>query len=187
MNNYKIYQWGPLLLRQEVHPSVTQLFLDNIRNTTKLDLKTFVTSTDRGAYGDDLGVKDSLKPYIENYLKMLNPKNSGFIMETTWVNIYKNGDFVTPHVHGEGDLSFALFLKLPYIDEINNLKGEGNIVFRYGEKEDIRSKTPNLNQHVISPKMNELYIFPNNLLHYTIPIQNLKEPRISVSGNITIK
>ena len=187
MNNIELFQWGPLLLRQDIDSNITQNFLDNIKSTKEIEFENFVTSTSRRAYNNHLGLINSLRPYVKNYLKIAKLEENLFTFGNVWVNIYNEGDYVTPHVHENCDLSFVLFLQVPYIDYLNNPRNEGTLNFHYGEAPDRRARIPSISIHTILPKVNEMFIFPNNLLHYTVPIQENKIKRISVSGNITLK
>ena len=110
----------------------------------------------------------------------------GFKIKRLWGNIYRQGDFIPPHVHLSGDISFSLVLKMPPIEMLDQKKNEGCLILRYGEDPGGQAKIRPITNQFVLPKAGDLIIFPQNLLHYTIPMSNPKAERISISGNILL-
>lgn len=191
MKDITRYSWGPLLLRQRVDPYITNQILNNIPNRgVGINADNLINIERREQFNDiEKGyIQNHLKPYVEIYLKQIplleNLSLTKWELTNAWVNIYKQYHFVPPHIHEGCDISFVLFLKLP---KEENLKDrEGNLIFTYGEESDSRSLIRPIVSHNIVPQVGELYIFPNNLNHYTLPMSSQELERISMSGNIKI-
>ena len=186
MDNFFIFPWGPLLLKQTIEPLDLKYYLDGLNNTSNVKMDSYFGEVDRQVYNNDSNFKKLLFPYIKNYLRIEESKVEGFYVSDLWINIYNNRTFVPPHTHSKCDLSFVFFLKTPPIEKLKNIN-EGSLCFSYGNEQHTYIKTIKISKHSISPKIGELYIFPSNLEHYTIPISNPKLERISVSGNIIFK
>lgn len=188
MNNIKIehYYWGPPLLKTTVNPNISKTLNSNLY-IKDVDLITpMVDIESRKVY--DLNNKeifDLFSPYLRQSLKFMGISNE-FRFTQIWRNVYKSNHYIPNHTHNEGDLSFVLFTKVPPTALLDKIKGEGNIVFEYGESPDWRGIIPNIHVHSISPQINELYVFPSNLRHQSIPFQNPSLERISISGNIEL-
>ena len=193
MNNIKIYPWGPLLIKQDIDPNIINIIIKNIPNRGEgidTDLKT-ISRRENFNQVEIRHLTSLLDPYFRFYFKTLweeiDSKVVKYNLNRAWVNIYKKDDYVSSHIHTHCDMSFVLFLKVPPPNLLDLTKHEGNLVFTYGENSDFRARVKNNNMHSIDPKIGEIYIFPNNLNHYSIPISHPQIERISLSGNLIIK
>tara|TARA_B100000408_G_scaffold138198_1_gene131176 strand:+ start:285 stop:872 length:588 start_codon:yes stop_codon:yes gene_type:complete len=116
--------------------------------------------------------KDGLKIFISNM----------------WCNVNRQRDFNKNHLHGLCDWSFAYYVSVP--------KDSGNIVFcdprvrRQMANQDRFLKNYSNNfqhgEYSTSPSEGSIVVFPSYLEHYVQPNQS-ELPRISISGNITIR
>jgi hypothetical protein len=75
---------------------------------------------------------------------------------------------------------------MPPIEMLDQKKNEGCLILRYGEDPGGQAKIRPITNQFVLPKAGDLIIFPQNLLHYTIPMSNPKAERISISGNILL-
>ena len=192
MSEFKIFNWGPLLIKQEIDPNITNTIIRNIPNRgigINTSLKNISRREDFSR--EECGhLSNILDPYFRIYIKNLyenvNPQDVQYRLNRAWVNVYKKDDYVSSHIHVDCDISFVLFLKVPPSNILDLEKHEGNLIFTYGENSDFRAKVRNKNMIFIDPKVGELYLFPNNLNHYSIPISHPQAERISLSGNIEL-
>lgn len=105
-----------------------------------------------------------------------------------WCNIQEAGEFNPLHSHPYDDIVVVFF---PLIDiDVNhhtymrgpNKESPGNLLFNYGSGDPCFGNTI----HKIIPKTGKLYVFPASLQHYTIPLVNDKDMRVSVSCNFSL-
>lgn len=89
-------------------------------------------------------------------------KQTDFKLNSLWGMIYKSGDYAIEHNHLPSFFSFVYFVKS------NNFSSP--LIFK-------ASST------YIKPEIGKLIFFPSHLLHY-VPIQNIEDERITISGNI---
>ena len=127
-------------------------------------------------------LKDNIKRFLTNE-KIRNIKEIKIL--NLWVVRQFKGEYNPIHYH-EGDLSGVGYLKLPK-GMINNklvknkkIKTNGTIDFINGQKGFLSKSIYN-----VVPKLKELIIFPNYLLHTAYPF-NIKGERRSFSFNAKI-
>ena len=127
-------------------------------------------------------LKDNIKRFLTNE-KIKNIKEIKIL--NLWVVRQFKGEYNPIHYH-EGDLSGVGYLKLPK-GMINNklvknkkIKTNGTIDFINGQKGFLSKSIYN-----VVPKLKELIIFPNYLLHTAYPF-NIKGERRSFSFNAKI-
>ena len=188
-----IYPWGPLLLKQNVDLKIINIILNNIPDRGRESLLDNNSNLKRISFNkEECGyLINLLDSYFLNYFREMgiakkNLPYNQYILNQSWVNIHKKDQFIPPHAHGYCDLSFVLYLKFPPPSILPLDTDEGNIIFTYGERNDARAKVKNIVKHQIKPEVGELYMFPNNLSHYTTPIASVQSERISLSGNIEL-
>jgi len=179
--------FGPLVLKQRLSYQETMDIKDSFSNQTKENLITELPDLhERGVIDpNDERYNKILYPYIRKYLDVYNFKG-GYKIVSLWGNVYRKNDMVPPHIHTCCDLSFVLFLKMPPIEMLDQKKEEGVFVLRYGDDAPFGQKIAPITNQVILPKEGELIIFPQNLIHYTLPIKHPQAERISISGNILL-
>lgn len=110
-----------------------------------------------------------------------------------WVNLQKKYEHNPPHTHG-GDLSFVIWLKVPYDIEkeksLPNLakatsSSAGGFYFIY----PCLSEKGGVGYHYISVDKSiegHMVIFKSDLQHAVFPFYTSDEYRISVSGNVGV-
>ena len=131
-------------------------------------------------------LEKELKINIKKFLSNENVKNIKEIkILNLWVVRQFKGEYNPIHYH-EGDLSGVGYLKLPK-HMINNkllknkkLKTNGTIDFINGQKGFLSKSIYN-----VVPKIRELIIFPNYLMHTAYPF-NIEGERRSFSFNVKI-
>jgi hypothetical protein len=131
-------------------------------------------------------LEKELKTYIKKFLLYENVENIKEIkILNLWVVRQFKGEYNPIHYH-DGDLSGVGYLKLPR-GMINNkmvknkkLKTNGTIDFINGQKGFLSKSIYN-----VVPKIKDLLIFPNYLLHTAYPF-NIAGERRSFSFNIKI-
>ena len=125
-----------------------------------------------------------LIPYIEEYdreyLYLKNIKvltdDRPYVFQEPWYNVQRPNTYLPCHYH-DGVLSYTIWIKLP---------SKSQFTFIYS------SITGKMNTHDINltpSDVGKFIIFPSTLNHvvYPYPSDNLKESRISLSGNILFK
>ncbi len=132
-------------------------------------------------FGDDPVVKNTL----------LGPKTK-LALNSFWVNYQYQTEFNPYHDH-TGVYSFAIWMKIPYdwkeqkklpqFLDINddNIK-VGNFEFEYV---DSLGSVKNLAYNLSSSLEGVMLFFPARLRHCVYPFYQTKEPRISISGNLS--
>ena len=129
------------------------------------------------------------KEIIKNIKKFLKKEKINNVKEIKILNLWVvrqfKGEYNPIHYH-EGDLSGVGYLKLPK-NMINNkmvknkkLKTNGTIDFINGQKGFLSKSIYN-----VVPKIKELIIFPNYLMHTAYPF-NIEGERRSFSFNVKI-
>jgi hypothetical protein len=123
----------------------------------------------------------------KQFLKIEKIKNIKEIhILNLWVVRQFKGEYNPVHYH-EGDLSGVGYLKLPKNmttnKEVKNkkIRTNGTIDFINGQKNFLSKSIYN-----VVPKIGEMYIFPNYLMHTAYPF-NVKGERRSFSFNIKLK
>ena len=107
-------------------------------------------------------------------------------MVTTWVVRQFENEFNPTHWH-EGHISGAGFLKIPKNlgkftqNKPSNTYQGGNLNLVHGQRSFLSRST-----YHIFPKVGDLYLFPNYLMHHVYPFKNTNEERRSISFNLKI-
>jgi hypothetical protein len=105
-----------------------------------------------------------------------------------WCNIQEVGEFNPLHSHPYDDIVVVFF---PLIDiDVNhhtytrsaNKESPGSLLFHYGSGDPRFGKTT----YKVTPQTGKLYVFPASLGHYTIPLVNDNDMRVSVSCNFSL-
>lgn len=103
-----------------------------------------------------------------------------------WCNIQEPGEFNPLHFHPLHDLVCVAFPKIDIKGkskyETNSTNPPGSLVFNFG------SQVTNFGNQTFSilPETCDVLVFPSDLAHYTIPIWDNNDTRISVSFNFII-
>lgn len=132
--------------------------------------------------------------YLNNNLK--NKKHSISISPdrkpALWVNFQKKGEFNPIHSHS-GDLSFVIFVNLPYTYEDECLspscKNSNEPVPGCFEFLYVNQFNYGLGKHPLKTDRsfeNKMIVFNSRLHHQVYPFYTSDEYRITVAGNITI-
>lgn len=120
-------------------------------------------------------------------------KNNNNGSPDLWVNLQKKYEHNPPHTHG-GDLSFVIWLKVPYDIEkeksLPNLRkalnpSAGGFYFTYA----CSSEKGGVGYHYIQidqSKEGYMALFKSDLQHAVFPFYTSNEYRVSVSGNIGV-
>ena len=123
---------------------------------------------------------------IKNYLKVSEVKKiKGIKIINLWVVKQLKNEYNPIHYHG-GQLSGVGYLKIPKNMNQNNLinnkkiKTNGTIDFINGQRSFLSKSIYNLN-----PKVGDLVLFPNYLMHTAYPF-NIDDERRSFSFNVKI-
>lgn len=117
-------------------------------------------------------------------------KGFEYELDSLWYNVSYAGDFNPPHAHG-GDLSFVIFVQIPYsmIDQTDKYHANGSNLaahfsFYYN---DIFGNQCDLPLPVDITYENTMFMFPSKLRHGVYPFHGTESPRITVSGNLVKK
>ena len=114
------------------------------------------------------------------------------ILNSIWVNYQYKTEFNPYHDHS-GAYSFAIWMKIPYSwEEQKNLprfndindgnKKVGNFEFEYI---DTLGGVRNCGYNLSQKDEGTMLFFPATLRHCVYPFYEIKEPRISVAGNLS--
>jgi uncharacterized protein (TIGR02466 family) len=131
-------------------------------------------------------LEKEIKAYVNKFLLKENIKNIKDIkILNLWVVSQFKGEYNPIHYH-EGDLSGVGYLKLPKgmtnnkMVKNKKLKTNGTIDFINGQRGFLSNSIYN-----VSPKVRDLLIFPNYLMHTAYPF-NIEGERRSFSFNAKI-
>ena len=157
---------------------------------------------------DDFFFKKALMPCIDKYKEMTDEhiifddilkepdslSSKDFELSSFWSNYQYQNEFNPFHLH-DGVYSFAIWLKIPYTWEdqvkLPRFKGTkkddikaGNFDFEFTDMFGrILSETFRPNKYSVGTML----FFPARLRHGVYPFYGTDQPRISISGNITLK
>ena len=115
--------------------------------------------------------------------------NHPYTLKMWWVNYQKQYEFNPSHNH-TGIYSFAIWLKIPYEWEEQNIgneanaKARGTFVFEYT---NLLGEICYSEYRLGKKHEGTMLFFPSKLHHLVNPFYNCEEDRISVSGNISLK
>lgn len=144
-----------------------------------------------------------LLPIIESYYYNINPyhwfltnsimtENSKFKLDTMWVNYQQKHEFNPIHNH-IGDISFVIWLKVPYTiqEEMEHTPDiplerntAGQFCFLYN---NALGNIVHQNIPVDKTFENMMIMFPAKMMHGVYPFFTSDEYRISVAGNFIIE
>ena len=116
-------------------------------------------------------------------------KSISYALKAWWVNYQKQYEFNPSHNH-TGVYSFAIWLKIPYEWEEQNIgneanaKARGTFVFEYT---NLLGEICYSEYRLGKKHEGTMLFFPSKLHHLVNPFYNCEEDRISVSGNISLK
>jgi uncharacterized protein (TIGR02466 family) len=155
---------------------IVQKLASQIKNELKISDKFIKQNLER-----------ELKFSVKKFLFNENIKNIKEIkILNLWVVRQFKGEYNPIHYH-EGDLSGVGYLKLPKgmtnnkLVKNKKLKTNGTIDFINGQKGFLSKSI-----HNVVPKIKEMLIFPNYLMHTAYPF-NIEGERRSFSFNVKIK
>ena len=197
---FNMFNWGPLLTLCKVNnEDFTELknacYRANrvhITDITKLKKENIFTENDTEYF------KNVLQKYFDGYMGVYNnywsERNFSrrLTLETIWVNFQQEGEFRPPHVHHNCDASFVIYIDMPDViksehrDDVADDIQPGNITFQLSERPGRSDLIPNICQVTKFPTAGDMYIFPYNLEHFTMPFKS-DVSRISVSGNLVFE
>jgi len=195
MSNYKVYKWGPLLVKTKVKDDFRLGLLERSKHLDvdfRKRLAGHIDNEKLFTKQEDLDYfMYNIQQYLEIYFneawpnffnKYKKPKEVKLL--SLWVNFMRPGECNPPHIHGD-DLSFVLYLDVPetIAEEskhvINNDIGTpGGIRFMYGAD----GLKDTLSYATEQPVTGDLFLFPSHLTHFVAPFKS-DCTRISMSGN----
>jgi|TARA_R110000787_G_scaffold18118_1_gene55924 uncharacterized protein (TIGR02466 family) len=191
------YAFGPLITQQDLQPDiVTEMkAMASRAQAAKVEhneyLAGMIAQEWRFTPEDNAKLPSMLGPHIEEYIKQGMSYTSGDytalirdgvpVLQQTWVNFMKAGEFNPPHTHG-GLISTIIYLDIPNRIKREMKKNKGNslpgaVSFRWGESQPL-----SINLAAAAPQPGEMYIFPAHVEHSVNPFYS-KGTRISVSSN----
>ena len=193
----KHYAFGPLVTVQTIHPDLLKT-MKQLARVAKREkhrhnkyLAGLIAEEYRFKLEDNKKVAAMFGPHIDEYIKQGMTYSGGdyrqlledgaAVLQGTWVNYMKAGEFNPPHTHG-GLISMILYLDVPELIDQSAKEVEGNtlpgaVSFRWGENQPL-----SINLAAAAPKTGELYIFPAHVEHQVTPFY-VDCTRISVSSN----
>ena len=134
---------------------------DSMNNTT--NVKAWMSSY---KVWEQTKIFNRLFEIIENLVNLLecfNDPNMHYKITNAWSAVYKKGHYTIPHHHIPSNLSFVYYLKT---------SGNTPLIFD-------QCNFP------ISPKDDEIIIFPSYLIH-SVPEHQYEEDRICIAGNLDL-
>lgn len=125
--------------------------------------------------------------------KFHNPKKSiSFKIEDVWFNLQKEGEY-NPNHHHSGDLSFVIWIQIPYFVQEQLSKDKWWINEETSPKTafEFLYSTMCLGIHyhriwVDHADVGSIIMFPSKLQHCVYPFSDCDGTRISMSGNIKV-
>ena len=192
MKNIKPF--GPSIGKTKISQKFLNILnkeFDSKSNSKKIDYSSKLTSQIRNELKISnkfikKNLEKELKKNINKFLRNEKMKNIKEIrILNLWVVRQFKGEYNPIHYH-EGDLSGVGYLKLPKgmtnnkMVKNKNIKVNGTIDFINGQKGFLSKSIYN-----VVPKIKELIIFPNYLMHTAYPF-NIEGERRSFSFNVKI-
>ena len=192
MKNIKPF--GPSIGKTKISQKFLNILnkeFDSKSNSKKIDYSSKLTSQIRNELKISnkfikKNLEKELKKNINKFLRNEKMKNIKEIrILNLWVVRQFKGEYNPIHYH-EGDLSGVGYLKLPKgmtnnkMVKNKNIKVNGTIDFINGQKGFLSKSIYN-----VAPKIKELLIFPNYLMHTAYPF-NIEGERRSFSFNAKI-
>jgi uncharacterized protein (TIGR02466 family) len=161
----------------------------DLKKKSKGVIKTNIT----GWQSNHLTLNDSIYNELNNeisnsFLKYINqiPLKNDFKITSMWANVNGYKDYNVVHDHGSSVISGVFYIKTP--------KQCGNIFFKHPFSQVMKNvwygsvkenSYYNATSFKIEPTENKLILFPGWLEHGVESNLNKKEPRISISFNIS--
>ena len=176
----------PLSLLEKINHEVESIILDKKKSISHDYSKKLVGQVQQEIELKNKFIKKNLKNFISKsinqYLKKnLNKKSKNIKIKNLWVVRQFKNEYNPVHFH-DGDVSGVGYLKIPSNLTKSNkkIKTNGTIDFIYGSKSFLSDSIFN---H--KPKVGDLILFPNYLMHTAYPFKSKGERR-SFSFNIEI-
>tara|TARA_B100001027_G_scaffold206940_1_gene170929 strand:+ start:477 stop:1088 length:612 start_codon:yes stop_codon:yes gene_type:complete len=176
----------PLSLLEKINHEVESIILDKKKSISNDYSKKLVGQVQQEIELKNKFIKKNLKNFISKsinqYLKKnLNKKSKNIKIKNLWVVRQFKNEYNPVHFH-DGDVSGVGYLKIPSNLTKSNkkIKTNGTIDFIYGSKSFLSDSIFN---H--KPKVGDLILFPNYLMHTAYPFKSKGERR-SFSFNIEI-
>ena len=176
----------PLSLLEKINHEVESIILDKKKSISYDYSKKLVGQVQQEIELKNKFIKKNLKNFISKsinqYLKKnLNKKSKNIKIKNLWVVRQFKNEYNPVHFH-DGDVSGVGYLKIPSNLTKSNkkIKTNGTIDFIYGSKSFLSDSIFN---H--KPKVGDLILFPNHLMHTAYPFKSKGERR-SFSFNIEI-
>ena len=176
----------PTVLIEKINHEVESIINDKKKNKLNDYSKKLVGQVQQEIELKNKFIKKNLKSYItksvSQYLKKnLNKKSKNIKIKNLWVVRQFKNEYNPLHFH-DGNVSGVGYLKIPNNLTKSNkkIKTNGTIDFVYGSKSFLNNSIFN---H--KPKVGDLVLFPNNLMHTAYPFKSNGERR-SFSFNIEI-
>jgi hypothetical protein len=194
--NYKFFYWGHFLLKTQIDEILRRELLDECRkakdyfphNLSRLDNEYTFSDQQLQKFVPRLNVYLDMykKLYQENWNRTLE---GDLRIQAMWVNFQKENEWRPPHFHSNCDASYVIYLDMPKIEPLAEGVGfqytPGGVVFENNIKAQFSDKLKSIDSLVHLPENGDMFIFPYNLQHYSVPFKT-KATRISLSGNLEI-
>lgn len=177
----------PTVLIEKINHEVESIINDKKKNKLNDYSKKLVGQVQQEIELKNKFIKKNLKSYItksvNQYLKKnLNKKSKNIKIKNLWVVRQFKNEYNPLHFH-DGNVSGVGYLKIPNNLTKSNkkIKTNGTIDFVYGSKSFLNNSIFN---H--KPKVGDLVLFPNNLMHTAYPF-TVEGERRSFSFNLEIE
>ncbi len=195
----KISPFGPKigksLISNELHSLLLNAVEDPTSTTATNKLISYVkherTVTD---ILNSSGASDLIKNYIIDYVNNIEPgiyepilplPKSAIVLQSAWVNIQQEHEFHPLHTHHGSDVVCVIFPSVNivtpsiYATREDYKRKPGSLVLNYGH---LLNYGVGSTEYVVDPKEKDIYIFPGDMNHYTLPIFG-NDLRVSISCN----
>lgn len=141
-----------------------------------------------------MDISEKIKTFILNsaiqYSNFYKVETRGHIINSIWVNFQEKYEYNPPHMHSNCDLSFVIYIKIPYLleseDKFPNTidskeHSNGRFSILYSTKfNGLACKDIDLDKSYEG----KMLLFPANTMHCVYPFYTSDEYRISVAGNL---
>lgn len=144
----------------------------------------------------ETGAANQILDYIIDYVNNIEPgiyqpilplPRSAVTLQNAWVNIQREHEFHPLHDHRGVDLVCVIYpqinikTKSPYETRDDRRREPGALILHYGHQLNYGI---GISEYKIDPVEREIYVFPADLNHYTLPIFG-NDLRVSISCNFT--
>lgn len=142
----------------------------------------------------ETGATNQILDYIIDYVNNIEPgiynpilplPNSALVLQSAWVNIQQEHEFHPLHTHHGSDVVCVIFPSVdiktpaPYKTRNDYKRNPGSLVLNYGH---LLNYGVGVTEYVVDPREKEIYVFPGDMNHYTLPIFG-NDLRVSISCN----